>query len=198
MPAPSSPHVTRLLLAWRAGDEGALARLIPLVYAELRRLAHRRLRGTDPNRTLQTTALINEAYLRLVDARDVPWQNRVHFYAVCAHAMRHILVDRVRARASLKRGGDRVHVRLEEWLVAAPEQAPDLIALDEALRELAAAEPRRSQVVELRYFGGLTVEETADVLKVSRQTVMRDWNAAKLWLLRALDRRAAAASEEVS
>lgn len=178
-----------MLLAWRAGDEAALAQLFPLVYTELRQIARRRMRGAAPNQTLQTTALINEAYVRLVDA-DVRWQNRAHFYAVCAQVMRRILVDSARTRGSLKRGGDLVHVQLEEWLAIAQERSRDLVALDDALTELAGAEPRKGQVVELRFFGGLSVEETAEVLNVSPQTVMRDWNAAKLWLLRALDRRA--------
>jgi len=188
---PSGSDVTRLLLAWRAGDDGALARLVPLVHAELRRLAHQRMRGERPDHTLQTTALVNEAYLRLVGAQDVPWQNRAHFLAVCAHAMRRILVDAGRARHSAKRGGEAVHLHLEEWLAPTSERAPDVVALDDALTELAAKAPRQSRVVELRYFGGLSVEETAEVLGLSRQTVIRDWNAAKLWLLRALDRTAA-------
>lgn len=194
--APSEPDVTQLLLAWRAGDEGALARLVPLVYGELRRLAHHFVRSERPDRTLQTTALVNEAYLRLVGASDVPWQNRAHFLAVCAHAMRRILVDAARARHSAKRGGGRAFVQLEEWLAAAPQRDADLVALDDALTELAAAEPRKSRVVELRYFGGLSAEETAEVMGLSRQTVIRDWNAAKLWLLRALDRTAAPQSKE--
>jgi RNA polymerase sigma-70 factor, ECF subfamily len=196
LPAPSEPDVTQLLLAWRAGDDGALARLVPLVYGELRRLAHHCRRGEHPDQTLQTTALVNEAYVRLVGAQTIPWQNRAHFLAVCAHAMRHILVDAGRSRRSSKRGGDAIHVQLEEWFAAAPGRPPDLVALDDALTELAAVEPRRSQVVELRYFGGLSVEETAEVLGLSRQTVIRDWNAAKLWLLRALDRTASAAAKE--
>jgi RNA polymerase sigma factor (TIGR02999 family) len=191
VPTPSGSDVTRLLLAWRAGDGGALARLVPLVHAELRRLAHQRMRGERPDRTLQTTALVNEAYIRLVGAQDVSWQNRAHFLAVCAHAMRRILVDAGRARHSAKRGGDAVHLQLEEWLAPASERAPDVVALDDALTELAAKAPRQSKVVELRYFAGLSVEETSEVLGLSRQTVLRDWNAAKLWLLRALDRTAA-------
>lgn len=191
MPTPSDSEVTRLLLAWRAGDSGALARLVPMVHAELRRLAHQRMRGERRGQTLQTTALVNEAYIRLVGARDIAWQNRAHFLAVCAHVMRRILVDAGRARRSARRGGDVVHLHLEEWLAPATERQPDVVALDDALTELATTDPRRSSVVELRYFGGLSVEETAEVLSLSRQTVIRDWNAAKLWLLRALDRRAA-------
>lgn len=147
------------------------------------------MRAVSPNHTLQTTALVNEAYIRLADAR-VPWRDRAHFYVVCAQAMRRILVDDARARGAAKRGGKQVHVPFEEWLVPAPGRDPNLVALDDALTELAAAEPRKSQVVELRYFGGLGVEETATALGVSAQTVIRDWNAARLWLLRALDRRA--------
>ena len=186
MPEPSAPDVTRLLLAWREGDEGALGQLVPLVYGELRRLAHARIRAEDPGRTIQTTVLVNEAYLRLVDARRVPWKDRTHFFALCAQAMRRILVDAARTRGSLKRGGDAPRVQFEEWLAVSPGRDAEFVALDDALSELAKVEPRKSQVVELRYFGGMSVEETAEVLKVSPQTVMRDWNMAKLWLLRAL------------
>jgi len=186
MPGPSAPDVTRLLLAWREGDEGALEQLIPLVYHELRRLAHARIRAEHPGGTLQTTALVNEAYLRLVDARQVPWRDRTHFFALCAQAMRRILVDAARTRGSLKRGGDTPRMPFDEWQAVSPGRDAELVALDDALNELAEAEPRKSQVVELRYFGGLSVEETAEVLKVSPQTVMREWNMAKLWLLRAL------------
>ena len=190
MPEPSGSEVTQLLLAWRAGDEGALARLVPIVHAELRRLAQQRMRGEPRGQTLQTTALVNEAYIRLVGARNIAWQNRAHFLAVCAHSMRRILVDAGRARRSAKRGGNAVRLHLAEWLAPVTERQPEVVALDDALSELAAKEPRRSRVVELRYFGGLSVEETAEVLGLSRQTVIRDWNAARLWLLRALDRSA--------
>jgi RNA polymerase sigma factor (TIGR02999 family) len=192
MPESSAPDVTRLLLAWRGGDDGALARLVPLVYGELRRLAHARIRAEDPGRTLQTTALVHEAYLRLVDARQVHWKDRTHFYALCAQAMRRILVDAARTRGAVKRGGDSPRAPFYEWQAVSPGRDAELVALDEALTELAAVEPRKSQVVELRYFGGLSVEETAEVLKVSPQTVMRDWNMAKLWLLQALRHGAAA------
>lgn len=158
---PAAADVTRLLLAWRDGDEDALAALLPLVYDELRRLAHRRGLGAPRNRSLQTTALVNEAYLRLVGC-DVPWQNRAHFYAVCSQAMRRILVDAARARGSAKRGGDRVHVQFEEWLAAAPERDRDLVALDEALNGLAAVAPRKSRVVELRFGGQAPALDTAD------------------------------------
>jgi len=188
MPEPSGGDVTRLLLAWRAGDDSALELLIPLVYDHLRRLAHCRLRGENPGHTLQTTALVNETYLHLVDARQVAWQDRAHFYALCAQVMRRILVDAARAKGTRKRGGDHLAVPLEDWLAAAPGRNRDLLALDDALSELARTEPRESQVVELRYFGGLNVEETAEVLKVSPRTVARDWNMARLRLLRALRR----------
>lgn len=186
MPVPSTPEVTQLLVAWRAGDEGAFARLVPLVYRELHRLAHARMRGQPPGPTLQTTALVHEAYVRLIDERQMPWQNRAHFFAVCAQAMRCILVDAARARAAHKRGGQIVRVPFDEARVGSPEPDVDVLALDDALTELSKAEPRKAKVVELRYFGGLTVEETAAALQVSPETVMRDWKMAKLWLLRAL------------
>lgn len=188
MPEPPAADITRLLGAWRAGDEGALDQLVPLVYGELRRLAHARVRAADPGQTLQTTSLVHEAYLRLVDARQIHWQGRAHFLAVCAQIMRRILVDAARAKATLKRGGNHLPVPLAEWLAAAPGRDRDLVALDDALTELAKEEPRESQVVELRYFGGLSVDETAGVLNVSPRTVARDWNMARLRLMRALRR----------
>jgi RNA polymerase sigma-70 factor, ECF subfamily len=181
--------VTGLLLAWREGDDAALERLIPLVYRELRTLAHARMRREHPGLTLQTTALVHEAYVRLVEARHVSWQNRSHFYALCAQAMRRIVVDAARARHSLKRGGRAEHVPLDEARVASPGRDGDVLALDEALTDLSKADPRKSRVVELRYFGGLSVEETAEVLCVSPQTVMRDWKMARLWLVKALRHR---------
>jgi len=184
MSLPPAADITRLLHAWRAGEDGAFERLVPLVYGELRRVAHARMRGQQAGHSLQTTALVHEAYLRLVDARDHNWQNRTHFFALCSQAMRQILVDAARARGAAKRGG--VRVPFEDWLAASPPPDIDLLALDEALTRLAAEDPRQGQVVELRYFGGLSVEETAEVLGVSPQTVMRDWSAAKLWLVRAL------------
>jgi len=186
MPLPPAPEITRLLQAWRAGDDGALDRLTPLVYGELHRLAHARMRHARPGHTLQTTALANEAFLRVLDARRVAWQDRAHLFALCARAMRHILVDAARARGSLKRGGGAAFVPFDEQLAVSPERDPDLLALDEALAQLSAADPRQGRVVELRYFGGLSVEETGEVLGVSPQTVMRDWKLAKLWLVRAL------------
>ena len=178
-----------MLLAWRGGDQEALDRLVPLVYAELRRLAHGYMRGERPGHSLQTTALIHEAYLRLVDAPQMRWQNRAHFFAVSAQVMRRVLVDVARAERSLKRGGDCVHVAFDEALVVTQEQHPDLIALDEALTELAAMDPRKSRVVELRFFGGLTAEETAEVLSLAPDTVLRDWQLAKVWLLQRLEAR---------
>jgi RNA polymerase sigma factor (TIGR02999 family) len=184
----SPSDVTALLHAWRAGDEGALGRLMPLVYHELRRLAHARMRAETPGHTLQTTALVNEAYLRLVDARSVSWQNRSHFFALCAQAMRRILVDTARARASGKRGGGAAEVPYADWLAASPAADVTLLAVDEALEQLAAVDARKARVVELRYFGGLSVDETAEALQVSVPTVMRDWAVAKAWLARALRR----------
>ncbi|MFO7694250.1 MAG: sigma-70 family RNA polymerase sigma factor [Vicinamibacterales bacterium] len=186
MPLPPAPAITLLLRAWRAGDDGALDRLTPLVYGELRRLAHARMRQEHPDHTLQTTALVHEVYMRLVDARGVDWHDRAHFFAVCARAMRQILVDAARARGSLKRGGGAAAVPFDERLAVSPARDPDLLALDEALTQLSGEDPRQGRVVELRYFGGLSVEETGEVLGVSPQTVMRDWKLAKLWLVRAL------------
>ena len=184
MVTPSPKSITQLLIEWRNGDEAALDRLIPLVYDELRRLAHHYLRRERPGNTLQTSDLINEAYLRLVDHKGMRWQNRSHFYAVAAQAMRRILVDRARIRGTAKCKA--VLVDLDQVSEVAQKQAGHLIALDEALVELAAIDPRKSKVVELRYFGGMSVEETAQVLGVSAVTVMRDWRTAKAWLLRAM------------
>ena len=179
-------EVTRLLLAWNEGDEGALEKLVPQVYQELRRLARHRMRRERPDHTLQTTALINEAYLRLVDLRNVQWQNRALFFALCARLMRRILVDFARSRQYAKRGGGGQPVSLDESLVVSPAHATDLVAVDEALKALTKVDARKAQVVELRFFGGLTVEECAEVLKVSPETVRRDWRLAKAWLLREL------------
>ena len=177
-----------MLVAWSNGDKSALERLIPLVHDELHRLAHRYMNRERPGHMLQTTALVNEAYLRLVDSSHVQWQNRVHFFAVSAQLMRRILVDFARSRNYLKRGGNAVQVSLDEALAISPEQAPDIVALDEALNTLAAIDERKSRVIELRFFGGLNIEETAEVLKVSPDTVMRDWRFAKAWLLKELSR----------
>ena len=186
MPAPSPSEVTRLLVAWRGGDAGALDWLLPLVYAELRRVAHRYMRDERPNHPLQTTALVHEAYLRLIDVTRVDWQSRNHFFAVSAQMMRRILVEAARRRDADKRGGDASHVALDEAFVPAADHGADLLALDEALEHLATLAPRKARVVELRYFAGLSVKETADVLGVSVETVMRDWRMAKLWLQRDL------------
>jgi RNA polymerase sigma-70 factor (ECF subfamily) len=183
---PSPKSITELLIEWRDGDESALDRLIPLVYEELRRLARYYMRRERPEHTLQTGALVNEAYLRLVDHRGMRWQNRNHFYAVAAQAMRRILVDHARSRHYAKRGGGGQMVELDEAASAAQKKAADLVALDDALRDLSAFDCRKSQIVEMRYFGGMSVEETAEVLGVSPITVMREWNTAKAWLLRAI------------
>ena len=177
---------TALLLAWGRGDAGAFDRLVPLVHEELRRLAIRYMRRERPGHTLQATALVNEAYMRLIEIDRVQWQDRAHFLAVSARTMRRILVDSARARGNRKRGGDVPKVSLDDRLVAAPMSDPALVALDEALVALEALHPRKSQVVELRHFGGLTIEEVGEALHVSPDTVKRDWRFAKLWLLRAL------------
>ena len=186
MSVPSTQEVTEMLVAWSNGDESALERLVPLVHDELHRLAHRFMNQERPGHMLQTTALVNEAYLRLVDSSRVRWQNRAHFFAVSAQLMRRILVDFARSRNYLKRGGNAVQVSLDKVLAFTPEQDPDVVALDEALNVLAAIDERKSRVVELRFFGGLNIDETAEVLKVSPETVMRDWRLAKVWLLRQL------------
>jgi RNA polymerase sigma factor (TIGR02999 family) len=181
--------VTDLLQAWGAGDDGALERLVPLVEEELRRLARGYMARERHAHTLQVTALVNEAFLRLMDARRLDWQDRAHFLGIAARLMRRVLVDHARARASQKRGGCAQRVSLTQSLPAAPEAGLDLdvVALDRALANLAAVDERKSRVIELRFFGGLSVEETADVLHVSIGTVKRDWRLAKLWLLRELN-----------
>jgi RNA polymerase sigma factor (TIGR02999 family) len=165
-----------------------LDELLPLVYEELRRLAHRYMAGERPDHTLQTTALVNEAYLRLIDVRQVRWENRAHFFAISAQLMRRILVEFARARGSGKRGGGVRKVSLDDALIGSPEPGQDLVALDDALTAMAAVDPRQSKVVELRFFGGLTVEETAEALHVSPQTVLRDWRLAKAWLRREMQK----------
>jgi len=184
MGAPPVREVTQLLRAWSAGDQDALERLTPLVYRELHQAARRYMVWQQPDHTLQTTALVNEVYLRLVAFKEVSWADRAHFFAVCAKLMRRILSDWARRQQYQKRGKGSPHVALDEALVVSPERGPDLVALDEALKALAEADLRKSQVVELRFYGGLSVEETARVLRVSPETVMRDWKLAKLWLLR--------------
>jgi RNA polymerase sigma factor (TIGR02999 family) len=180
----SSAHeVTQLLRAWSEGDHEALDKLTPLVYEELHRAAHRYMAQERPGHTLQTTALVNEVYLRLVDIREVTWQDRAHFFAVCARLMRRVLTDFARSRGYLKRGGDSPHVALDQALLVSLEPPADLIALDDGLNALAAFDPRKGEVVELRFFGGLSVDETAEVLKVSPKTVDREWKLARLWLL---------------
>jgi len=186
---PSRVHVTDLLLAWVSGDRSALDELMPLVHQELRRLARVQMRGERDNHTLQTTALVNEAFLRLIDLRRIQWQDRAHFMALSARLMRRVLVDHARSRNYQKRGGGAAPVALEDVLVASPERGADLVALDDALEDLARVDRRKSQVVELRFFGGLSVEETAEALSVSPETVMRDWRLAKVWLLREISRR---------
>jgi len=190
-----SPHdITQLLQAWSEGDPGSLEKLMPLVYEELRRMARHYMARERPGRTLQTTALVNEAYLKLVDSTRMNWRNRAHFFAVSAQLMRRILVDFARSRGSLKRGADAGPISLDEAPLVSDEPSPDLVALHDALTALAVVDPRKSQVVELRFFGGLSVKETAAVMKVSGDTVMTDWKLAKLWLLRELggDKRDAA------
>jgi RNA polymerase sigma factor (TIGR02999 family) len=179
-------EVTQLLQAWSGGDEQALGELIPLIHKELHRLARRYMAGESPGHTLQTTALVNEAYLRLVDVKNVNWQNRAHFFGVSAQVMRRILVDFARSRRSLKRGGETFTVSLEEGSIVSRTRGADVVALDDALKTLAAMDPRRSRVVELRFFGGLSAEEAAEVLKVSPETVLHDWKLAKAWLVREL------------
>ena len=189
MAVSGSQQITHLLLAWGQGDHTALEALMPLVYDELRKVAARHLRGQRQGHTLQTTALVNEAYLRLIDASQVQWQNRAHFFAVAAHLMRRILVDFARTRNYQKRGGGAQPVSLDEAMIVAPERGADLLALDEALTRLQALNSRQAQVVELRYFGGLSEEETSEALKISVRTVRRDWNFARVWLHRELTGR---------
>ena len=182
-----SEDVTQLLLSWSQGDAMALDRLMPLVHEELHRLARRYMAGEQPGHTLQATALVNEAYLRLIDSSRVQWQNRTHFFAVSAQLMRRILVDFARSRRYLKRGGAARHVSLDEALALSEEPDTDLVALDDALNDLAQVDARKAEVVVLRFFGGLSVEETSEVLMVSADTVMRDWKFAKSWLLRKIE-----------
>jgi RNA polymerase sigma-70 factor (ECF subfamily) len=185
--APGSNDVTVLLRAWSDGDEAALERLVPLVEAELRRLARIYMAKERRGHTLQTTALVNEAFVRLTDAKGLRWQDRSHFLGISARLMRRVLVDHARARGYQKRGGGAQRVTLTDALAIAPDVSPQLIDLDRALEGLAAVDARKARVVELRFFGGLSVEETAEVLHVSNDTIKRDWRLAKLWLLRKLD-----------
>lgn len=184
MPTPSPQEVTQLLADWGKGDHSALDKLFPLVHSELRRIAQRQMSQERPGHTLQATALVNEAYLKLAGQQGFDWQNRAHFFAVCAQVMRHILIDHARAHARDKRGGGAIQVSLNEALVVAEDQAAHLMALDEALRVLERLDPQKGKIVELRYFGGLSIEEAAEVLNVSPRTVRREWQRAKAWLYR--------------
>ena len=184
----STNDVTQLLVAWGNGDQTARDQLMPLVYAELHRLAHRHIKKERPGHTLQTSALVNEAFLRLVDQRDMHWQNRAHFFGIAAQMMRRILVDYARKRQFAKRGGNQVQVSLNEELLAAKQRSADVVLLDDALTQLAQVDDRKSKVVELKFFGGLSIEETAEALGVSPGTVMHDWTLAKAWLRRAMSK----------
>ena len=188
MTTPSSQEVTRLLLAWRNGDQEALERLTPLVYAELRRMAHRFMRRERPDHTLQSSALVNEAYIRLIDCHQVDWQNRAHFFGIAAQMMRQILIDHARRHARARRGGGLRQVSFEETAVVSVERAAELIALDDALNDLAAFDISKSRIVELRFFGGLTNEEVGEVMGMTLRTVEREWRKAKAWLRRAISK----------
>jgi RNA polymerase sigma factor (TIGR02999 family) len=190
---PRPQEVTQLLRAWSEGDQQALEKLTPLVYAELHRRAHWQMAHERSGQTLQTTALVNEIYLQLIDLRGVSWRDRAHFFALSSRLIRRVLIDAARAKAAHKRGGGSPHVELDENLLVSQEPRADVIALDDALTALAAIDDRKSQVVELRFFGGLGIEETAEVLKVSPETVKRDWKLAKAWLRRELRNSTASA-----
>jgi RNA polymerase sigma factor (TIGR02999 family) len=183
---PSAPDLTQLIQAWGSGDEGALEKLTPLVYDQLRKAARRQMAHESPGHPLQTTALVNEVYLRLVNFHETTWQNRAHFFAVCAKLMRRILIDIARSDQYQKRGGGAVRVPIEDALAVSWDAPAYLLAVNDALAELAKLDPRKADVVELRFYGGLSVKETAEVLKVSEETVHRDWKLARLWLLREL------------
>ena len=185
---PSPQTVTQWLIEWGNGDEAALSKLMPIIYSELRKRAHRYMARENPGHTLQTTALIHEVYIRLAEQKDKKWENRSHFFAVAAQAMRHILVDYARSRKAARHGGALRSVSLEEAAVVSDERTSEIVALDDALEQLAGLDPRQSRIVEMRFFGGLSVEETAEVLKVSPTTVIRDWNLAKVWLYRELSK----------
>jgi RNA polymerase sigma-70 factor, ECF subfamily len=178
-----APDVTSLLLSWRRGEPDALDRLLPFVYDHLRRLAHARVRAESPGlQSIQTTGLVHETFVRLLDGERVQWRDRAHFYALCARLMRRILVDRARERCAGKRGGQALKIPYGDWIGAVPARDEGLLALEEALERLTESDPRKGQVVELRYFGGLTTEETAEALGISPETVKRDWKVARLWL----------------
>jgi RNA polymerase sigma factor (TIGR02999 family) len=186
MPDAQASETTELLRAWASGEPAALEQLTPRVYRELRRIAGHFMQNESPGRTIQATALVHEAYLRLIDVTNVDWQHRAHFFAVSARIMRHLLLDAARSRASAKRGGNQPRLNLDEIPDVPSRRGSELIALDDALKALAEIDPRKARVIELRFFGGLTVEETAAVLKVSPKTIMRDWRLARAWLLREL------------
>lgn len=186
--SPAPDHVTQLLIACSDGNPDAFNQLFPLVYEELRRLAHHYMTQERPGHTLQTTAVVHEAYLRLIDQKHVQWHNRAHFFAIASQMMRRILITHAQSHAYAKRGGGALKVSLDEAAILSPERATELIALDEALKSLTAIDSRRSQVVELRFFGGLDNEEIAEVLKISPNTVTRDWNVAKAWLYREMNK----------
>jgi RNA polymerase sigma factor (TIGR02999 family) len=188
MPVTSSKDITQLLVAWSEGDESALDQLAPLIHAELHRLAHNYMRREQPGHLLQTSALINEAYIRLIDWKNVRWQNRAHFFGVAAQLMRRILVDFARDKQYLKRGGGALQVSLSEAAAFVVQRSIDFVALDQALTALGEIDQRKVRVVELRFFAGLSVNEVAELLEVSEETVMRDWRLAKVWLLRHLQR----------
>lgn len=190
MDSPAPHDVTQLLVAWTNGDQAARDRLMSVVYEELHRLARRYMRRESPGHTLQTSALVNEAFLRLVDQRDVHWQNRAHFFAIAAQLMRRILVDHARNRSSGKRGGGERALSLDDGLIVSKERSAEVVAVHEALEQLAKFDARKSQIVELRFFGGLTIDETAEVLGVSPGTVMADWTMAKAWLRREISPQA--------
>lgn len=190
MTQPSTHEVTELLIEWSNGDKAALDKLMPLIHEELRRLAHYYMSHERPGHTLQTTALVNEAYLRLVNREGVHWQNRAHFFAIAAQVMRTILVDHARSHAYAKRGGGAHKIELDEAMIVSRERAAEVVALDEALKELANFDPQQSRIVELRFFGGLTIEETAEVLDLSPATIKREWSTARAWLYRELSKRA--------
>jgi RNA polymerase sigma factor (TIGR02999 family) len=186
---PALPNeVTQLLVSWSEGDNAALDQLIPLVEAELRRLARHYMARENPGHTLQTSALINEAYIRLIDQQNMPWQNRAHFFGVAAQVMRHILIDHARSHCYAKRGGGARRVTLDEVADLTDQRAEELLALDDALNNLAALDRRKSQIIELRFFGGLTIEETAEAMKISPITVTREWRSAKAWLRREMSK----------
>lgn len=191
MTQPSTHEVTQLLIEWSNGDKAALDKLMPLIHEELLRLAHHYMSRERPGHTLQTTALVDEAYLRLVNRKDVHWQNRAHFFAIAAQLMRSILVDHARSHAYAKRGGGARKIALEDAMVVSEERAAEVVALDDALKELASFDPQQSRIVELRFFGGATIVETAEVLALSPATIKREWSTAKAWLYRELSKESA-------